>query len=323
MTRATVNVLLVTIVAVVGLVASAFGTAGFMNIEAAHVIIFAAWVAAVGGVCTAEAFSSKPVKQTVAMGLITAAVSGVILYKIDRWMVNKKVKESQEKVSPSLQLARQQDVSVAGQLAEKRKTATIDNADPVFIMRRTQKGEAAHCLNPPIKPVLNYWPISYANPAEFCHDYPLVDARIAKPDKQYSLSKEEFDAGVTAHVGDEIYVLVYVNNGVANVGLDRGASTAKNVTIAFRTDTQPGPIHFIEVSAGGDNVETIYGSKKINTSANERLEIVPNSGQVFDHVAKRLLAEKLDIGNNGLKIGNLGPEFSDALFIRYLVRVVT
>ena len=323
MIRATANVLLTTALVVIGLVASAFQLAGLININVAHGLLLAAWIAAVGGVWTAEVFASQPFKKTVIISFITALLSGIVLYRLDVWMVRK---AQQEQVPASVPAtAALPTVSVARQLAEMRKQSTRTKKDTEPIMRfvPTENGMGAQCLNPPKSPVLNYWPLTFKSPAEFCHDYPLVDARLANTESFYPLSLDEYEKGVTAHAGQEIFVLIYINNGVANIGLDPIAAIAKDITITINTDGQTGATHYIEVMATGANVETIYGRKRINTNPNERLEIMPATGQVRDFTGTMILAEDLNIGNNALKIGDLGPDFSDALFIRYKVRIVS
>jgi hypothetical protein len=123
---------------------------------------------------------------------------------------------------------------------------------------------------------------------------------------------------------DEVYVAIYVNNGAADLGgqYDPSIAVAKNVVISTNTDTGTGSTHYIEVTASGDNIDTVYGRIKINTSPNERIEIVPSSGQIRNFTADRIVASGFEMGNNRIDIGDIKPFFQESLFIRYTVRIV-
>jgi hypothetical protein len=69
---------------------------------------------------------------------------------------------------------------------------------------RTKNGIVPECLKPPLRATLGYWPTTFSAPAEDCHIYPLVDARLARDDQYYSKNKEELERGVTAHNKDEV-----------------------------------------------------------------------------------------------------------------------
>jgi len=189
---------------------------------------------------------------------------------------------------------------------------------------RTENGVAAECLNPPLRATLGYWPITFFAPAEDCHIYSLVDARLARDDQYYSKNKEEWERGVTAHNKDEVYVSIYVNNGAADMDgkYDPAIAVAKNVVISTKTDTHTGSTHYIEVTASGDNIDTVYGRIKINTNPNERIEIVPRSGQIRNFTTDRILAYEFELGNNKIRIGDIKPFFQESLFIRYTIRIV-
>jgi hypothetical protein len=194
--------------------------------------------------------------------------------------------------------------------------------EPLITMVPTATGKAAHCGNPPVQPILNYWPLTFKSPAEFCHDYPLIEARLATPEGKYPSSQEELLAGLTAHAGDKIYVLVWLNNGAANRGLTPGSALARNIRLTTETDGAKGSTHFIKVAAFGDNVPSVYGRVRINTRSDERLEIVPKTGEVRNHTANKILLAGFSMGNNTIRIGDLEPDFSAGLFIRFVVQVV-
>jgi hypothetical protein len=189
---------------------------------------------------------------------------------------------------------------------------------------RTENGVVTECLNPPIRATLGYWPVTFSTTAEDCHIYSLVDARLARDDQYYSKNKEEWERGVTAHYKDEVYVSIYVNNGAADFHgqYDPTIAVAKNVVISTKTDTLTGSTHYIEVTASGDNIDTVYGRIKINTNPNERIEIVPRSGQIRNFMTDRILANGFEMGNNRIGVGDLKPFFQESLFIRYTIRIV-
>jgi hypothetical protein len=321
--RATLNVLLATALLVIGLITTAFQIAGLIDIRAAHLVLVVAWIASVGGICTAEIVEKKSKKTVLLVGFVTAVISALCLYAVDSWMVKKKFE--QEKIASQQEKTNSEKQNVAAEIQEKRKTGIWQpkvSGEPLYRTIPGPNGRTtARCSNPPTKPILNYWPVTYLDPAEVCHDFPFIDARLTNA-TEYAKSKEEWEAGVIANLGDEIYVTIYVNNGVANMGLDRAAVMAKNVVIVTQVDDETQQTHFILVSASGDNVATIYGRKRINISRAARLEPVQESGQIFDATGSQVLADDLNLGNASVQIGDLGPDFTDALFVRFKLKVV-
>jgi hypothetical protein len=95
--------------------------------------------------------------------------------------------------------------------------------------------DPVNCSNPPEVASLNYWPVTYTSPAETCHDYPLIQARFA--DGDYARTREDWERGLTAQVGNEIYVLIYINNGAASgaENINPGRGIATNVRLKLRS----------------------------------------------------------------------------------------
>lgn len=181
------------------------------------------------------------------------------------------------------------------------------------------------CRNPPLTATLNYWPVTYSDPAETCHDYPPVDVRHVGADR-YSKSRDDWDDGVKAQTGDELYVLVWINNGAAD-NAERflpGRSIARNVKLVTEVDQQlASSLHFVNVQFAGDNTNTVNSRFKIITAANERLEVIPSSGQILDYVGSEVLKTNLEVGNNTIVVGDIKPLFEDGRFIRFKLRVVS
>jgi hypothetical protein len=71
-----------------------------------------------------------------------------------------------------------------------------------------------------------------------------------------------------------------------------------------------------------DNTKSVEGSYTIKTSdTQDRLELIPSSGGIFDYLAKPI-KENIDIGNNTVLVGDLSPTWDDSKFIRFRLRVI-
>jgi hypothetical protein len=182
--------------------------------------------------------------------------------------------------------------------------------------------DPVNCSNPPNTASLNYWPVTYQSPAETCHDYPLVQARFAEGD--YARTREDWERGLKAPVGKEIYVLIYINNGAATdaENLNPGRGIARNVRLKTQILASGNGVNRVEAIVFADNARSINGSYTITTDdVNARLELIPSSGGIFDYVAKPI-KENIDIGNNTILVGDLSPTWDDSKFIRFRLRVI-
>lgn len=194
----------------------------------------------------------------------------------------------------------------------------------LWFRTRYKSTTAVNCPNPPTTAKLNYWPVTYSTPAEFCHDYQSVDARLAGDGHDYSRSQEEWERGLTAKAGDEIYVIVYINNGAADNAeqINPGLGIARTVRLTTNVDQPPNTVHYINVRFAGDNTEAVTSNFKINTPANERLEIVAQSGEIISATESVLIAKNLDVGNATVTVGDLPPKFNASIFVRFRLKVV-
>jgi hypothetical protein len=181
-----------------------------------------------------------------------------------------------------------------------------------------------NCPNPPATATLNFWPVTYSSHAENCHDYQSIDARLVGDQYNYSKSQQEWERGLTAHTGDEIYALIYINNGAATnaENMNPGRGIARNVKLTTEINPEPSTVHYIKVRFAGDNTNTVVNSYKITTAEQERLEIVSRSGEIRNHTASEIINKNLDIGNNTITIGDLPPKWDDSIFIRFRLKVV-
>jgi hypothetical protein len=180
------------------------------------------------------------------------------------------------------------------------------------------------CENPPTTATLNFWPVAFV-PGVACHEYPPVDARLVGTD-HFSLSREEWERGLVAKKGDEIYVSIRINNGaISNAEqLNPGRGIARNVRLKTAIAQESSEIHYVEVEFAGDNTNTVVSRFKIATRELARIEVLPNSGELFNPVTLNLTSKDFDVGNNTLVIGDLPPKYdgSGGVIIRFRVRVV-
>ncbi|MCU1264853.1 MAG: hypothetical protein JWM21_1171 [Acidobacteria bacterium] len=178
------------------------------------------------------------------------------------------------------------------------------------------------CENPPSTARLNYWAVMYSGSSEPCHDYPSVDARLVNSD-HYSRNREEWEGGLTAHLGDEIYVLVYINNGAGDNAEQEnpGYGIARDVRLTTSVDAHPGNNHNVRVEFAGSNTNTVVNQFKIITPEGARLEVMPMSGETYSYIGS-LISKGLDVGNATVLLGDLPPKWQSSIFIRFRVRVV-
>ncbi len=167
-------------------------------------------------------------------------------------------------------------------------------------------------------PVFNPFPIVYGDPGLACVDFPLVRAKLENG--QYPRNDAEQAAGVTAHAGDVVDVLVYFHNG-AIVNGDPNVTTAFNVAVGTNIDTAAAAEHRVKIALRADNAATIRDSIFIHTNANESLEIIPGSGQRFDFRGN-LVQSGFSIDSNGeFSLGDLRACFEFSGFVKFKMRV--
>lgn len=178
------------------------------------------------------------------------------------------------------------------------------------------------CENAPSIATLNFWPVAFT-PGVTCHEYPPVDARLVSAD-HYSRSREEWERGLLAKKGDEIYVRIYINNGaIYNAEqINPGRGIARNVLLRTAIAQDSSEIHYVEVEIAGYNTNTVVSRFKITIGEHERIEVWPNSGEIFSDESGKLIAKDLDVGNNTVVIGDLPPKWDGGVVIRFRVRVV-
>ena len=173
------------------------------------------------------------------------------------------------------------------------------------------------CPNSPRVATLNSFPLSFEVPIQRCTDAPpLAFKVIGKPTVN---NVREWNNGIVANTGDEIFVRIFVSNR-ASTQIPLEQTLAKNVKVLTFVDTTIGSDHLIRVSFGGDNTNTVSKTLTIRTGPSDALEVVPNSGEAGDGLNG--LARNLQIGNNVFQIGDIAPGNGSSIYLVFKVRVV-
>jgi LPXTG-motif cell wall-anchored protein len=173
------------------------------------------------------------------------------------------------------------------------------------------------CANPVAEATLNHFPVTYTDTAEFCKDYPALDARLTGG--QYSQSAADHSNGLAATEGQEIYVLSYIHNGAANNLGD--SNIAKAVRIETDVPANVGTSHTLSTRFAGSNTNQVNGSFTITTPDNMKLEAVPNSGELYDYTGANVLRSGFNV-TDGYTVGDMRACFEYSVFVRFKVRVV-
>lgn len=183
---------------------------------------------------------------------------------------------------------------------------------------------AETCANPPSTPTLNYWPVTYDDVnTPLCHDFPAIDAAIDTTNPQFSNSETDWQNGLNMTAGQQGVALMYIHNGAAN-NLDPETTMARDVKITTSTPSVAGTSHRIEVTMRGSNTNTVNKSFTIHTPANSKLEVIPNSGFMYDYEGRVILDQQnLNLGNSVFDLGELDACFEYSLFLSFKFKVVT
>lgn len=194
-----------------------------------------------------------------------------------------------------------------------------------LIPQATAQLSAENCVNPPTTPTLNYWPITYDDEnTPLCHDFRAIDAAKYTPnsDLEFSQSETDWQNGLQLDVGQEGVALMYVHNGAAN-NLPSDQTMARNVRIQTTTESNTGSTHRISVRMAGDNTNTVTESFTIHTPSDAKLEVIANSGVMYDYEGNRIPGyENLDLGNSTYTLGDLDACFEYSIFLGYRFKVV-
>jgi uncharacterized repeat protein (TIGR01451 family) len=188
----------------------------------------------------------------------------------------------------------------------------------VLAPRINSVSKAEDCQNPPDHAVLNYWPVSFDPQQTGCTDFTTLDGKVVG-DTHYSTSQADHDDGVQVADGQEVYLLAYVHNGAAS-NSDPSVGTARDVELNVNVPTAAGTDHTVTAAWHGSNTNTASGSFTLHTTGSRTVEIVPNSGQLFDAFGNAI-GGTVDISSGHYVLGDQQACFEFAKFFRFKVRI--
>lgn len=174
----------------------------------------------------------------------------------------------------------------------------------------------------PVEPVFNYWPVTFDRiNTPLCSDFPVIDIALDTEDPKFSSNESELRSIKTFNVGDQIVALLYIHNGAAdNLPTE---TVARNVRITTSIKRQQNYYNITAVFTA-DNSSQKTDFVTIEVPANALLEVVPDSGFVFDYQGNLIMdMQAQDIGNSTYFLGNLDAGFEYSLFISYKLSVTT
>ncbi len=175
------------------------------------------------------------------------------------------------------------------------------------------------CPHTPLVATLNFFPITFRDATNECQIFPPLSLTLTEGG--WPRNEAEWNSGVTAKAGDEILVRIYIDNSAANNSPAEQA-VAKNVTVTTSVSREIGTEHTVAASFKGDNTNTVAKAVPVRTGANERLEVIQNSGELFD-AKGQLIRNNFSLGNNLYRIGDLYPGFETDLFLFFKIKVST
>lgn len=181
-------------------------------------------------------------------------------------------------------------------------------------------GSGLSCESPPQQPQFNIYPLTFAETANKCEDYPLLRLRDVQKDN-YPKNEAEMNAGITAKAGDVLYVTMYVHNG-ASEALPHAQTTAKNTKLTTTVSSETGTTHTIRALVSADNaIDAVDQFYKVTTGPNDSLEVIPNSGERFDS-AGNLNEAGFALGDNTVSLSDFRAGVAQSRFYRFQVKVV-
>jgi hypothetical protein len=118
-----------TVVIVLGLVAAALAAAGVVKMGWTHLFLFFAWVVSVAGVCVGEGFEDKTAQEIIRLGCITALLSGLVLFGVDRLIAKEKA-EADSKNSANSSVSPMPSTTFASQVTQPSPSQTPTPSRP-------------------------------------------------------------------------------------------------------------------------------------------------------------------------------------------------
>jgi hypothetical protein len=170
-----------------------------------------------------------------------------------------------------------------------------------------------------VMPVFNPFPISFdtAN-TSLCSDVPLLDVAEGTAYPKFSESMDQYLSTRRFPGAKYLVALLYMNNGAYSSPV---SYVAKNVKITTAIE-RIGNVYKLTATYTGDNVAPASASVSIEVAPDERLEVIPNSGSMYDYVGQLILdRQRLDLGNSTFALGNLDPDWQYSLFFSYHIAI--
>jgi WD40 repeat protein len=135
-------------------------------------------------------------------------------------------------------------------------------------------------------PVFNPFPITFDNEnTPFCSDFPMLDVAEDTAEPRFSQSIKEYLSTRRFKGAKGLVVVLYMDNGAYSKPT---SYVAKNVKIAT-TIERDGNVYKLTATYTGDNVAPLSASVFIQVDADERLEVIPNSGYMYTYVGHPIL----------------------------------
>jgi uncharacterized repeat protein (TIGR01451 family) len=178
--------------------------------------------------------------------------------------------------------------------------------------------KAETCTNAPTVPTFNPYPVSMQD-GNSCNDFPLIRMKVIGG--QYPQTIQEAKDGITAHAGDTMYATIWIHNG-ADPTLPDSQVTAKNVRLLTQVSEGNGSEQTVKAYVTADNAPVVMSQTyNVHIGSNDHLEVVPNSGERFDHLGQ-LMESGFSVGNQEVSLHDQQACFDHAMFIRFQIKVV-
>lgn len=203
--------------------------------------------------------------------------------------------------------------------SKERVQTKVEYRDVIIYQALPTQNDCAQFHQIPTVPSFNIFPITYGTTSG-CFDLPLLRMRKVVGGK-YPSSDAEAIAGVTASLGEELFASIFIDNGAVDLEHSLNTTTARDVRITTTVSNEIGTTHSVTVLLTAKNAEGIQQKFPVHTGPNEKLELVPESGELFD-AQLNVIDSGAAVGNNTVSIGDIKPGFANAKYLRFRVKVV-
>jgi WD40 repeat protein len=170
-----------------------------------------------------------------------------------------------------------------------------------------------------VMPVFNPFPIAFDNGSmPLCTDVPLLDVAEDRAMPIFSRSMDQYLSRRRFKGAKGLVVLLFMDNGAYSNPI---SYIAKNVKISTALERE-GNVYRLTATYTGDNVAPASASISIEVEPDERLEVIPNSGFMYDYVGRLILDRQgFNLGNSTFTVGDLDPNLQYSLFFSYKIAI--